>query len=365
MKRTSNSYSLVLIVTAMVLLMGTVSSSCNLIPISESEAAKLTEIRSTELEVNVKQTLLALQEANRNAIQTAVLETSRAQSVTSATTPVEPPPATPAIAQITPEQPTEPPPTSSATPEPFDEDAFRQWSKTAKILLYEDMTSRLDTVRYVKSTLDDMGLAYKDDGSAYGWMLDDLKNGPQSGGEWDLIIIATEDKKGIQGDFFGSVVNSVDQGTSVIYELWYLDSTYRANASGLLSSCGIEFENDWVRIQPSRAAMFILNPDNPILNQPNQSLNFSSTTSYWWDPNGVINYDIGDLVKTMPGSGATLLVGTNSGSKTSHGTVTVCMDGKLILQTFSSHVLTFNSMAPVWENYIFNALRTRYININQ
>jgi len=365
MKRTSNSFFLALTVTALVVLMGMVSSSCNLIPISDSEVAKLTEIRSTELEVNVKQTLLALQEENRKAQQTALSETSSAQSLSPSSSPTSPPPAPTSIVEIPPEQPTEPPPQSSATPEPFDEDAFRAWSKSANILLYEDMTSRLDTVRYVKSTLDDMGLAYKDDGSAYGWMLDDLKYGPEGGGQWDLIIIATEDKDGLQGDFFGSIVNAVDQGSSVIYELWYLDTTYRANASELLSRCGIEFENDWVRIQPSRAVMFILDPDNPILNQPNQALNFSSTTSYWWDPNGVINYDIGDLVKAIPGSGATLLVGTTSSSKTSHGTVTVCMDGKLILQTFSSHSLTFSSMEPVWENYITNALKTRYINLNQ
>jgi hypothetical protein len=344
---------------------GIVFTSCSLIPISESEAAQLTEIRGTELEVNVKQTLLALQAANREAEQTALLAPTGAQGSTPTAPSTEPPLASPSSVEPPPEQPTESSPPTTVTPQPFNEDAFREWSKSAKILLYEDMTSKLDTVRYVKSSLDDMGLVYKDDGSAYGWMLDDLENGPKSGGQWDLIIIATEDKKGIQGDFFSSVLNAVDQGTSVIYELWYLDTTYNANASGLLSSCGIEFEKDWVRIPPSQAAMFVLSPEHPILNQPNKILNFSSTTSYWWDPNGVIDYDIGDLVKVVPSSGASLLVGTLNNSTTSHGTVTVCMDGKLILQTFSSHVLTFNSMTPVWENYIYNALRTRFTNSNQ
>jgi hypothetical protein len=37
------------------------------------------------------------------------------------------------------------------------------------------------------------------------------------------------------------------------------------------------------------------------------------------------------------------------------------MDGHLILQTFSSHQLTFDAMSPVWENYIYNALQVRLL----
>ena len=66
--------------------------------------------------------------------------------------------------------------------------------KTANILLYEDMTTRLDTIRYVKPALDKMGLKYKDDGAAGGWLRDDVAKGPGEGKPWDLVIIAAEDK---------------------------------------------------------------------------------------------------------------------------------------------------------------------------
>ena len=67
--------------------------------------------------------------------------------------------------------------------------------KTANILLYEDMTTRLDTIRYVKPVLDKMGLKYKDDGAAGGWLKDDVAKGPGEGKPWDLVIIAAEDKE--------------------------------------------------------------------------------------------------------------------------------------------------------------------------
>ncbi len=341
-------------------------AGCNLAPISDGEALKRTEIRATELEVNVKQTLLAQQQVNRAREQTAqanILSTQQANPEPPKMT--SPPEPTETVLAAPPEQPPAPilspaPP----TPEPFNEDNFLKWAKTAKILLYEDMTARLDTIRYIKTTLDQMGLASKNDGSAYGWLLKDLENGPEEGGQWDLIIIAAEDKNGIKANFFESTIQAIDQGTSVILEVYYLDGTYQSSASELLKRCGVEFENNWIRIPPSRAAMFPLSPDNPILQKPNSGLGFSATTEFWWDPNGIIDYDIGDLMKLAPDSKATILIGTTADSPSFHGTSTVCLDGKLILQTFSSHILTFDTMTPLWENYIYNALRTRYINLN-
>jgi hypothetical protein len=105
--------------------------------------------------------------------------------------------------------------------------------------------------------------------------------------------------------------------------------------------------------------MFPLDASHPILNEPNSGLSFTDVTSFWWDPNGRIAYDIGDLMENSMTGDARLLVGTQASEKTSHGTLTVCMNGQLILQTFSSHQLTFEAMKPVWENYIYNALKVR------
>lgn len=350
------------IVLAGIACLGLFLTSCNLFPISSEEALQRTQIRATELEVNVQQTLLVQKQAEIEIERTV-----------QASNPISPPPEaqeptlesidTPAVEAVTTE--TAPKleiilPTETAVLEAFDEQAYQAWRKNAKILLYEDMTARLDTVRYVKLSLDELGLPYKDDGSAFGWLQDDLAKGTPDGGQWDLIIMAAEEKNGIKADFFSPALTAIEQGTAVILEVWYLDGTYRSSASRLMAACGIEFENNWIGIPPSGAAMFALNPDHPVMNQPNSALNFTSTTNFWWDPQGVIRYDIGDLVKTASDSNATLLLGTVAGSRTNHGTSTVCMDGYLTWQTFSSHILTFNSMSPLWQNYIENALRTRF-----
>ena len=97
--------------------------------------------------------------------------------------------------------------------------------KTANILLYEDMISQTDTNRYVKDTLDQMGLPYKDDGNAQGWFKSDILSGAPNGKPWDLVILAAEAKSAIQGEYFEYVMDVLDKGSSVIMEVWYLDQT--------------------------------------------------------------------------------------------------------------------------------------------
>ena len=342
-------------------------ASCNIMPISADESAKRTELRGTELEVSVKQTLLAQQLQERDQEKT-----QQAFSASAATPKPNPAPAATMNSQVvvdTPISPAVSPPTAVAPAEPSELDpekqaAFQKWLPTAKILLYEDMIARLDTVRYVSPTLDKMGLNYKDDGSAFGWLLDDLKKGPADGGPWDLIIIAAEDKEGMKVNVFSDVIEAIDQGTSIILEEWYLDGTYNSSASEILSRCGVEFEKNWVGIPPAGAVFFPLSPDHPILNNPNRGLNYSSSTGFWWDPSGVKLYDTGDLVRLAPGSQAELLLGTTANTPGSHGVSAVCLDGQLIMQTFSSHVLTYNSLSPLWENYITHALQTRFSKID-
>ena len=338
-------------------------AGCSLVPISEEEAAQRTEIRATELEINVQQTLLAQQQQDRNQQQTSLAETARPAGETP---PALSSPELPGLptGTLEPDTATQALPPGNLTAQPVDEAAFQQWVNSARILLYEDMTARLETVRYVKQTLDEMGLEYKDDGSAIGWLMDDLADGPPDGSQWDLIILAAEDKSGVQADFFEDVLNAADQGTAVILEVYYLNSTYNSSASGLLNRCGLEYENNWVRIPPSRAALFASVPNHPIITSPNNILSFSTSTNQWWDPNGKITYDVGDLIKLSPGSESTLLLGTVAGIPTAHGTAAVCEGGKIILQTFSSHLLNFSVMSPLWENYIYHGLQNRFAALN-
>jgi len=343
------------------IILGLFASGCNMI-VSKEETAKQTQLRETELDISVKQTLLFEQAVSQSIELTARAESTMVLPVQTAQTTIAPPATLPPSPP--PSTPTESPIAQTIAPEPIDEAAFNEWIKSAKILLYEDMTARLDTFRYVKTTLDEMKLPVKDDGSAFGWLLNDLENGPKDGGQWDLLIIAAEDKDGAQADFFKMMQKAIAQGSSGILEVWYLNNTANSSAKGLLDECGIEYENNWTKIAPSNIALYPLSRDHPILNDPNRILSFTRSTDYWWDPTGTKTYDIGDLVKLRPGSEATLLLGTIDNINTAHGISTVCLDGRLIIQSFSSHVLDFKVMSPLWENYIINALRTRFVNLN-
>lgn len=227
--------------------------------------------------------------------------------------------------------------------------------KDANILLYEDMVSELNTTRFVKSTLDYMDLDYDDVGDGKGDLKSLMLSGGPGGQGWDLIIVAAERKSGVSGEFFTYVNDALNMGSSVILEVWYLDRTAGGTASTLLARCGVEYERDWTNVPQNEQVMYHLDSTHPLLNEPNTGLSFTKVTRYWAN-----NWNIGDLLRAAPGSDADLLVGTLANQKKRHITLTSCIDGRLILQTFSTHSHTKDAMLPVWENYIYNALKARF-----
>jgi hypothetical protein len=249
-----------------------------------------------------------------------------------------------------------PTPFLTATFSPADFEELISTMSSARILLYEDMAGRRDVNRYVKDTLDRMRLPYVDCGDAIGRLKNELTS-QASGTKWDLIIIASESKPGISGEFFEYVNEALDRGSAVILEVQNLDQVANGVAKTLLSRCGIEFARNWVNVPPDQRVMFPLQPTNPILNQPNSGLSFTKVNDYWWDSQDGAEYDIGDWMVLSPGSRAQLVIGVLTGQEKAYGTVTVCVENRFILQTFSSHQLAFNAMEPLWENYIFNALK--------
>lgn len=244
---------------------------------------------------------------------------------------------------------------TDALPEPTAAPDFEAWMKEASILLYEDMVSELNTTRFIKSTLDYMGLDYEDVGDGKGDLKSMMLSGGPGGQGWDLIIVAAERKSGVSGEFFTYVNDALNMGSSVILEVWYLDRTAGGTASTLLARCGVEYERDWASVPQRYQVMYHLDPGHPLLNEPNTGLSFTKVTTYWSD-----TWNIGDLLRSAPGSDADFLVGTLADQKKRHVTLTSCLDGRLILQTFSTHSHTKDAMLPVWENYIHNALKARF-----
>lgn len=314
--------------------------------------------RETQIELNVRQTIAAQQSAR----QTPVAPTRSPEETTPEIS--LPTPTDTVLATLSPE-----------APQPDAGGDFETWMKTANILLYEDMVNNSNTNRYVKSTLAAMGIecSQKEDlpctdvGSAQGWFRENLEKGSIDGKPWDLVIVSSEYKGGVNElrsslptDFYGLLEETLDQGIPVILEIGDLDKSFASSAKDILERCGISFESDWERIPPSRMVMFPLAEGHPVLNEPNGDLSFSQVTDIWITKVRRQFYDLGDLVSLTPEGNATLLLGTTANQPSKHGTLTSCADGLLLLQTFSSHQLTFNSMKLVWENYIYNQLRQRF-----
>jgi hypothetical protein len=261
--------------------------------------------------------------------------------------PTQAPPAT--------ETPTEAPPTPEQPSGPEASDAgFEEWMQTAKIVVYEDMSGVKYVRQFVQESLEAMDIPFKDDGSAKGWLKDDLLYGPEGGGAWDLIILATERRAGLSGEFFTYLEDNMAQGSSVIIEAWHLDRISRGAVKPLLDRCGVKVGGNYVGTSYTDFDLVLwpLTP-HPLLSEPNQ-LSFTRPVQFHvWT-------DLGDLMALTGEGDAQLLLGRNPELPDRHGVLTVCLGGRMILQTFGSHSYEIDVMKAAWENYVRYALKTRY-----
>lgn len=237
----------------------------------------------------------------------------------------------------------------------FSEDAFKEWMKSASILLYEDMAGYFDTTRYVKQALDGMGLTYVDVKDYSGRFKEQILTGGPGGKGWDLIIAAAEGRNAVAGEFWDYLNDALNLGSSVIIEMWILDMQAGGRIGTLLSRCGIEFQRNWFNPGLEEQMVVALDPTNPILHEPNDGI-VMRVTDYWGPM-----IDMGDLVRKIPGSNAKIIMGTHATEKDSYGVLTVCIDGRLIFQTFSTHQYKQENIIRLWQNYVYNALKARYI----
>ncbi len=213
--------------------------------------------------------------------------------------------------------------------------------ENAKILLYEDNGKLLP---WVRETLDAMGLQYTEvtDGA-----IGDLTAQVKPGMEWDLIIIDSEGKKApIQGEVWEPIISQVlDNQTALIAEIWNLDRIANGKISRLLDACGIEFQQDLAQVNP----IYTLVPEHPVFNEPNSGISLINYIRYW-------PKKAGDLLRLAPNSNATLLAGIKDGQKKDYGVLASCLEGRVLIQTFSDHDFHEEIIKALWENYIWYVL---------
>jgi len=243
-------------------------------------------------------------------------------------------------------------PQASETPQPVPVRADERLLKSAKILLFEDMSASR-YIRIVKEALDQEGYFYQDVGSAKGWFKTQLN----SAVEWDLVIAAAEAEREFGGEFFEYLDDQLEKGAAVILENWDLDLAPNGKAGQILRRCGVRHQSDWY--EPELRAFFWLATDDPILNQPNPIPPALRNAGRVWSG------DLGDLLEVDPdlagnGGNPTPLAGLNPSWKSSHATLVVCMDGQLIIQSFRTHEYHHDDMSLLWKNYISNALSSHF-----
>lgn len=281
-------------------------------------------------------------------IQSTQMSFQLTQSGLEAQKPVEPPTQPPSIPTQPPvEQPVTLPPTPipptdiPPTPEP-DIDAL---IKNAKILVYEDAKgARLG--EWVKGTLELMGLKYIHVGDAIGDFMSYLNSSTQ----WDLIIVAAENRSGVQGEFWDVITPKVTSDkTALIVEMWYLSRIANGRIQSLTAKCGIEFHKTRSYVE----SIYTLDGANPLFSTPNGGFSLTNYVGHWNDKGG-------DYVRLTGGGDATLVAGGFPKEKSSYGLLTTCMDGRVVIQTFSTHDYHREAMQLLWENYIINTLTNHF-----
>ncbi|MBN2547823.1 MAG: hypothetical protein JXB15_01595 [Anaerolineales bacterium] len=265
---------------------------------------------------------------------------------------ITPPPGETAIPiEAPPDTPFAPPDTPVVPPEDFN-----ARMKQASILLFEDIVNDPSEYRYAQRTLDAMGLNYKDDGSAKGWLKTDLLGNGPNGQPWDLVILAIEVRGGVSGEYFEYLQDVLNKGSAVILEAWHLDAISEGTISPILADCGVQIYPYFPKTGTVNDVVIwpLSGVSHPILNEPNSGMSFTKARDKW-----LFSFDLGSLMALTGTGDAMLLLGTNATKEYQDGALAVCKGGQLIIQTFSSHSFPYNVMYPLWENYIYNALRWR------
>ena len=138
----------------------------------------------------------------------------------------------------------------------------------------------------------------------------------------------------------------------MIIEHWNLDDLSGGQAATILTRCGVRI-SDWWDPPDTARSLWPLYGEHPIWHEPNEGMSLANYTLYWIG-------DVGDFMKLVPGSDAILLAGVYAQVKDQNATLATCLDGRLILQTFSSHDYHREDVVRLWQNYVYNALKAHY-----
>jgi hypothetical protein len=228
----------------------------------------------------------------------------------------------------------------------------------SNILIFEDVAGDPSLAPIVSNTVSAMNFSggrIVNTGDAMGR----FREYANSAAEWDLIIVAAEVRSGFSGELFEMLYDHIDNGGAVIIEIWYLDEVARGKIAPILSDCGVGLFRDWERdydYDPYKYSIYWLDTSHPLLSTPNTVRAPSYPYPVWFG-------DAGDLLELAPGGDAVLVGGLYPNRNSDYGVLASCLDGRMVIQTFSSHDYDSELIQPLWENYITYTLMRHYESI--
>lgn len=310
----------------------TAALACN-IPGTDSQPGEDLSLQATQMAVAVQQTSLAIQQATMNAAQPAPTQ--------------EPPPQAEA---------TEPAPAPATEAPPLD---TSELIKASNILIYEDIVGNPAYVPIVTRVVNAMSFSggrVINVGDALG----DFLSHANSATEWDLMIVAAEDRDSFSGEMFEVMYDHINNGGAVIIEIWYLDDVVNGKVAPIMRDCGVTLFRDWWRdrnYDPFDYSIYWLDKTHPLLSTPNTVEPPSYPYPVWFG-------DAGDLIELGSGGDAVLVGGLFPNRNNDYGTLASCLEGRMVLLTFSSHDYKEDLVEALWENYITYTL-TKHYEFNQ
>jgi hypothetical protein len=282
----------------------------------------------------------AAADATEDAIRVILAATAGAPTLMPTTTPTPQPTPTPTVV---------PSPTLTPTPD------YTGRYASARILFYEEWPTYgtkpyQDYESYIGTALDQGGYTYSYHRDRAGYVITGLKNEA-----WDLVIIANEPRVALNAEVYLALWQHLEKGGAVIWETFALPylTFSRADqytAELLWGSCGMKVQGDYP--DTKNRQVLLTDPSARLFQVPNPITSLGETTSFW-------RGDLGELFTKAPGSRAVNL-GQISSRENKDIVLFSCLDGRFIFQAFASHDYPRESMVPLWQNYIANALDAHY-----
>ena len=233
-----------------------------------------------------------------------------------------------------------------------------QTIKGADVLVYEDPDADLRLLMRLNKTIDQFefeggNVVYA--GNNLPMFTKQLQNN-----DWDLVILAVESRWTVDlGDLglLDLITEHINNGGALIVETWNLDEDNSALGELVLDVCNAYVEKDWHRDTHdddlNRADFAILtnpNAETNIFNGPYVSFDAPLDPTLFW------NGDAGDLIRLEEGSDNEILAGLQSDDADNYGLLTSCLDGRMILQTLSTHDYSVYETNRLWQNMIYYTL---------